>query len=246
MSISNPFSAGCASLSSVSERELSIFMHEIAEIETAKRTKKYAFLKMEDREDIAMTIFAKAWAARWSYDPSRYQLGTWMSRIAHNVVVDFVDGWMRTKAIIVSAEEMAGYRDPEDGDAIRGCNSSLFKSAPASYEGAIADSDIIALEGKAHFEAAVASLSKDDQKVIALILDEEDVAEMVAMQFGCSMNAAYGRVHKAKARLAAALGYAPKKRKARRETIDNEDSLPYFLYIFSIFPERIAFSCRIR
>lgn len=62
----------------------------------------YSLLNSAEAEDVTSAVFVKVVANIDKYDPSRASFGTWVTRIAHNVLVDY----HRTRKPTVSLENV--------------------------------------------------------------------------------------------------------------------------------------------
>jgi RNA polymerase sigma-70 factor (ECF subfamily) len=145
-----------------------------------------AYSVLRDRgaaEDVAQEVFVKLWQALPRYD-GRAQLSTWIYAITRNTAISAV----RRRRRLVSMSDPAVFEEVES----RGAAS-----------GAMAD--------EAALWRCVEALPDKQRQAVILYYQEDRPVEEVAAMMGLPVNTVKTHLHRARARLALALGGAGEK-----------------------------------
>lgn len=200
----------------------------LAEKEVRIRTAKYEFLTDFDRSVLRDQIVEKTWPYFDRYDPAVAKLGTLVSRIARNTIVDYVDRWMHNEAVFVSLDRMLGWTGNTESDKDSyAAPLDIYQKAAEDFR----DSETEMAEERSEWEeetrrTLARKLSMEDLLILNMLekeYDREDMAEVL----GCTRNAVDKRVHDFRIRAQKALGCrVVRSRKTHRETAESSVDLP--------------------
>lgn len=172
-----------------------------------RMTAKFAFMRDDQKYDLASDIMMKACLARDSFDESKSSVETWVNTIAWRTIDDWQKKWQHNGALVDSYDETSDIDNDDAYGSSYGEDWRCFKSSPDLYKDWYADSDIEHKEALEEIESALGSLSESDRELAGMLADEVDAKEM-ADRLGINENALYGRVHKMRKRMARELGMA--------------------------------------
>ena len=131
-----------------------------------------------DAWDLSQVAFVKAWKALPRFE-SRARFSTWLFRISHNVVYD----WLRKKK-----KENAGELD----DSLLGTESIASGSRTTPQQDARPDEALGNKELRAKIKDALMKLSEDHRQVVVLReiqgMDYKEIADIIGCELGTVMS----------------------------------------------------------